>query len=448
MLRLKTMLRAALKPGQRTATRILAVLTSCALALSLQPQTANGQAATPTAAAAPTATAAVKAEGKTIEKSDYVAKNFWLATGAVILNPFTLEACTSNNALCDLNPTAKKRFRLKTGQTTANAFFEAGYRRRWAWQDRLSAADQLATDAAVAGKGEREAAKTRLDNAQELVTVELTRALRTTGTTGAENVPAAARNELSAAQIEVAGLKVAAQKAAEDAQQNAAPELKQMGGRGSVKYLCEIAGDEGVLPIDLDVRGGFVFANGTSGGAAIVGGSDFYVAATPALNLVRWYWQSYGTETPTRGALSLELSGALSTDSAGTDTHGRYFLGLSTALGIPFRLAGTAAQPKEKNDSAPSAEPITEFIIRAGAANVETPSFLNDDTRQVAVQNEVPAFRSHWGLGVDFELNVPITEKLGYLMARAQINSGFNPDPWALQLGYTIPLSSLLAAAK
>ena len=70
MLRLKTMLRAALKPGQRTATRILAVLTSCALALSLQPQTANGQAATPTAAAAPTATAAVKAEGKTGGRKD------------------------------------------------------------------------------------------------------------------------------------------------------------------------------------------------------------------------------------------------------------------------------------------------------------------------------------------------------------------------------------------
>jgi hypothetical protein len=44
------------------------------------------------------------------------------------------------------------------------------------------------------------------------------------------------------------------------------------------------------------------------------------------------------------------------------------------------------------------------------------------------------------------ELNVPITERLGYLVARGHMNSGFDPNPWFIQLGYTIPLSSLVSS--
>lgn len=502
---------------------ILVLLATWVVAMTFDPFYAVAET-TATATPAATVTPAVKAEGKTIEKSDYVAKYFWLATGSVILDPFKLEDCTDKPELCDKD-TGKKRFRLKSGDTTANVFVEGGYRRRWAWLDRLSTAQETAEKVAASEssdrKAQREAAEARLTAAQKRIEAakleqalmlqleaELDRAKEALETAQKEAAAAktsaekdttdarvkaaaeqlkavgkrlvekqgdaaarpfeaelrAAKEELSIAEEDVAAAKARTQLTSDSEKEKTHKELEQI--KGDRKYLkviwankhifgqhvLSIWQDEGLPPLDFDMRGGFVFSSGTSGAAGIVGGSDFYVAAAPALNLARWYWQGSAKETPTRGTLSLELSGALSTDRNLTDTHGRYFLGLSTALGVPWDAPIAAADSKDnsstdskdKGSAQPAAAKIIELLLRVGAANVETPTFLDNGTRQVAVQNEVAAFRSHWGLGVDLELNVPITEKLGYLMVRGQVNTGFNPNPWALQLGYTIPLSSLL----
>lgn len=402
--------------------------------------------ATPAATTVPTppAAAAVKAEGKTMETSDYVAKNFWLGTGAVILNPFTLEDCTSNNTLCDENLNAKKRFRLKTGNTTANAFFEAGYRRRWAWQDRLSHVEAAGEKVAAATQPDRAAVKAWIDAAEKRLAASERATVVSAGRPGeAVTAFAAASDDLANAQVALARMNATARTDAAAEKQKAAKEQPE--SAIDVKYVWQRSDEDKGWPFDLDVRGGFLFASGTSGAAGIVGGSDFYISAAPALNLARWAWPGSNTAAPTRGAFSLELSGALNTDSGMTDTHGRYLLGVSTALGVPFQLTGGASPSNSANGITAHAEPVAELLIRVGAVNLETPTFLNKDSRQVEVQNEVPAFRSHWGLGADLELNVPITEKLGYVMARGQINSGFDPDPWTLQLGYTIPLSSLVS---
>lgn len=55
-----------------------------------------------------------------------------------------------------------------------------------------------------------------------------------------------------------------------------------------------------------------------------------------------------------------------------------------------------------------------------------------------------PDFRGEWGLGLDFELNAPVPNNLGDVIARGMLSAELDPDPWALQLGYTIPIANLL----
>jgi hypothetical protein len=62
----------------------------------------------------------------------------------------------------------------------------------------------------------------------------------------------------------------------------------------------------------------------------------------------------------------------------------------------------------------------------------------------VETQDGVPEFEGKWGFGLDMELNIPVTRDLGYVVARGTLNAGFDPNPWSLQIGYTIPLSTLV----
>ena len=65
------------------------------------------------------------------EESDYTAKHFWLLSGAVILNPFTIKADSNSSTGLVLD---------KEASTTAHAFIEGGFRYRWAWLDRVAPA--------------------------------------------------------------------------------------------------------------------------------------------------------------------------------------------------------------------------------------------------------------------------------------------------------------------
>lgn len=44
---------------------------------------------------------------------------------------------------------------------------------------------------------------------------------------------------------------------------------------------------------------------------------------------------------------------------------------------------------------------------------------------------------------------MPLSPTAGYVFLRGALNSGFDPNPWSLSFGYTIPLSTMakLAAA-
>lgn len=70
-----------------------------------------------------------RGQDKATFQSDYSAKHFSLVLGAVVLNPFKLESVDT-----DMDPTTSE-FRVENGNPDANALLEAGFRRRWAWEN-------------------------------------------------------------------------------------------------------------------------------------------------------------------------------------------------------------------------------------------------------------------------------------------------------------------------
>lgn len=76
--------------------------------------------------------------------------------------------------------------------------------------------------------------------------------------------------------------------------------------------------------------------------------------------------------------------------------------------------------------------------------NVEVPSFLDEQSRLVRVENEVADFEAEQGFGVDIEMNIPITKGLGYIFLRATSNHGLDPNPWTAVVGYTLPINQIV----
>jgi hypothetical protein len=174
---------------------------------------------------------------------------------------------------------------------------------------------------------------------------------------------------------------------------------------------------------------------------------------TPGWNLINWSMPtSSPEETPIRASINFEPSLRLSTDRELLDVHERYFVGFATVFGIPFSFldgdrnanANSAGESDAASKPAvPKLEPIAELVARLGAVSVETPKFKNTGDRVIEVENEVPDFRGSWGAGFDIEMNVPVARALGYLTAHGTLNFGFDPNPWTLTLGYTLPISQL-----
>jgi hypothetical protein len=187
--------------------------------------------------------------------------------------------------------------------------------------------------------------------------------------------------------------------------------------------------------LDLEGRMGFVFGSSStpSGAAAIVGGSDLYSEVTPGFRL--WWAHLDDGVTRTRISLNLpEIRAAWSTDRAIDKVHESYLLGTALVIGGDWTQGADPYNP-------------VELRFHAGAAHVEVPKFLSSDTRQIAIKNETIDFASDaWGFGVDVEANVPISRQLGYIMARGSFYTDFDPNPWSLQIGYTIPISTVLKA--
>ncbi len=371
--------------------------------------------------------------GKTVE-SDYVAKNFTLLTGAVILNPFKISKDPND-------PTMQT---LATGSTEARAFIEGGYRRRWAWQDRVGAAKETVAQLASAQEKVAALKKKKKELEKELKIAGLLKEAATAGEKQ-ESIDALV-TEIAAAETKAQKAKAADDKAQKEWETQ--PLLQTLLGRSRERGWDALV-DDG---IDLVGRMGFVFDGNTSGAAGIAGGSDFYIEAATGVNLARWTSRTRtAEETPTRFALNFEPAVSVSTDRDLLDTHPRIFVGPSLLIGFPFPLLEKSSEKKPDADAAKgttndSPEPIGELMLRVGGVRVEIPQFKDRDSRKITVENQVADFDSEWGVGFDAEFNLPVTKSLGYLTARGSINMDMDPNPWSLTLGYTIPLSQFQKA--
>ncbi len=226
------------------------------------------------------------------------------------------------------------------------------------------------------------------------------------------------------------------------------------------------AGSRCLLPGDFQARVGFVFDGGSPAGISGVASSDnVYGDLIAGMNLLRASLPTNRPdETPIRASLNLEGLVSLASETKDVDVHGRYMIGLGGAIGVPLtRLTWEKkSRPAEPGNGATTADTpqddgktedwtateseggVVEFVARLGATRIDVPHFVSDDSREVEVANETARFDGEWGLGIDLEMNIPITENAGYITARSYLTEFVRPSPWGIQIGYTIPLSSML----
>lgn len=403
--------------------------------------------------------------GKSVQ-SDYVAKHFTLLFGGVVLNQFKISETGTG---------ADKQLFLDDGSTDAKAFIEGGFRWRWAWLDRDSLLTAMMRDsraqdeynAVALATDRRKAAQQALRGAEATAKAAALKAAASqeeddapaaaapeprTGTVAEENkgdqdAIAEAATDLAAARIAEARARAALTTKARDLIKVDTGQLTPWSRFYSLGSRIDELGWFALIPDDYVTRLGFVFDSDSSNDAiSTVGSSDVYTELGIGWNLVRWSFPTRDeSEPPIRGALNLEFDGMAFTDDQINDVHGRGIGGLAFVFGVP--LTFTSSDPRDEVDPTvvPNA-PVAELVTRLGAVIAETPQFVNKSTNELVNEHGNAAYEAEWGFGLDIELNVPITERLGYLMARAQVNSGFDPNPWFISLGYTIPLSTMASA--
>jgi hypothetical protein len=420
-------------------------------------------------------------------QSDYVAKNFSLLFGFVVANPFDFEkimppksASGSGDASeAQTAMPAGERYTLKSGSPEASAFVEAGVRYRWAWLDRKGIGSVDAGSAIAAANLDDQARRLEQEVGQaqlRLNSVDLAQKAAQVKLQATSGDPATLRDiqqlthhkaEAQAALV-LAESKVAAlqQKALAAARATARQQWLAAQDGTLIDAIClrwEQSQDGKWVPRcdlrncfrsgDASVRMGYVFDGGSASGiSSIVSNSNFYGDLVGGINVVRFALPtSLPEEPPIRGTFNLEAALNMATDSSINDVHTRYLFGLGYVMGVPLFSppTATAASETDPSKSAPeTTAPIVEMVARFGAVNVEAPRFIDDVTREVKVENEAPHFQGRWGFGMDLELNVPIAERAGYIMARGSLNAGFDPNPWGFQIGYTIPLSTLASVVR
>ena len=188
------------------------------------------------------------------------------------------------------------------------------------------------------------------------------------------------------------------------------------------------------IPDDWAIRLGYAFAGDSDDVAAIAGASDLYVDLDMGWNLAQWSMRTATVDdVPIRGSINLELGLSWNSDAQSLDVHQRTLVGLGAAFGVPLNARQSGDSPV----------PIVEVAARIGPVHAETPKFINSSNTQIRLDNGLPDFKDGWGVGIDAEVNVPVPGDLGYVVLRGRLDSGFNPNPWALTLGYTIPLKRI-----
>jgi hypothetical protein len=394
-------------------------------------------------------------------KTDYTAKHFSLIAGAAVLNRFQL---SPTPVATPGDPVTS--YTLDGGSTVARAFLEGNVRYRWAWLDRLSL-QQTAVAGALETVGVQEASARRDAAARVYRAAVDADAVASKAETRAAVKRAAMEKEK--AETEYAEALRAAYEGAARANikiwQETNGEVPATGMLACMRSggwftNAQCIGSQ-FIPQDWEARLGYVFDSGSSSSTAgIPAASDLYGRLSVGWNLVRWSFPtSNWAETPLRGSINFEPSIAMVSDSSFNDVHEQYFIGASSVIGVPIRWTsspkpktiGQVAALENAGAEALPPDPVVEFLARIGASHVDVPVFLDQGTDEAAtsklirIRHGQPDFRGEWGLGVDFELNVPVPNNLGYVIARGMFNAELDPDPWALQLGYTIPISNLIA---
>lgn len=394
-------------------------------------------------------------------KTDYTAKNFALVAGAAVLNRFKLSP----------SPTATPSgpvtsYTLDGGSTVARAFLEGNVRYRWAWQDRLSlqqgaATSALADPSVQMAAARRDAAAKVLAAAVEADAVASTDASRAKvgrARRDKEDAEAAYTTALATAYDQrVQGAKSAWQKFNAETPVTGILACMETGGWAADQPECVVSQ---LIPQDWQARLGYVFDSGSSTTAGVPAASDLYGQLALGWNLVRWTFPTASfSDTPLRGAINFEPAISMVSDSSFNDVHEQYFVGASASIGVPIRWTssppprtiGQIAALENSGRDGVVADPVVEFLARLGATRVDVPEFVEQGTaaaassRLVKARHGQPDFRGQWGLGFDLELNVPVPNNLGYVVARGIFDAELDPDPWALQIGYTIPISNLIS---
>jgi hypothetical protein len=167
-----------------------------------------------------------------------------------------------------------------------------------------------------------------------------------------------------------------------------------------------------IIPDDFELRLGYAFVQEPSGNlVSAAAGSNVFAGFALAYNLVRWANPLSG-KPPFRGALSVEVSTLFVSDRAAQDVHQRVLVGGGFTFGFPLRYGAADASGERPVN-------IVELLVRFGAVNEQAPTFANTSSlvdNEVLVQNGFVGLESRWGTGFDAQINVPISEPLGYLI--------------------------------
>ncbi len=335
---------------------------------------------------------------------EFSQKHFSMMLGAVVLNPYNLEEEEEGSG----------EYFLQNGETDANVILELGFRYRWAWLDRVPAINVAEIDReVVALEQEISREKTKAQDLQD-------------------------EDRIKRLQAQIKSLVELRDRVRPFMGQQALTTLHRHNSFQyfSVPSIWQAEGAGILIPDDWTIRLGYAFGSETpSGAAALVGSSDLYADMVVGWNLVRFnLGVAKSTETPTRGSINFEIYGAANSDRDLADIHGRGLAGLSFVFGIPYRA--TQADPM-------SPDQVVELVVRLGGVLVETPQYLDRDSNQVETQHQLPHFGKEYGAGADVEFNIPIPNDLGYISARGTFNVGFDPNPWTIMFGYSIPFGAI-----
>lgn len=342
------------------------------------------------------------AQDKATFQSDYDSKHFSLVAGAVVLNPFKLESVDT-----DMDPSTRE-FRVETGNTDANALLEMGFRRRWAWENWENAElrDESRTLEAIKKQLAAEKSKPEKEKSKEMIKKW-----------GADVLELEQRIANLRSQYGVTSYK------------SYSPFLKEI-EKCFIKCTWTVGkaiAEELLMPKNFAVRLGFALGSDEpSGAAAVAGAGDFYIETGLGIDWVRALYPTGGE--PLRFAFGPELFLSFNNDSELGDFHQRILAGFAFTAGVPL------GEGEER---------LAEIVARMGWVSVEVPSFLDSQSRLIRVENEVADFERDGGFGFDVEMNIPITKELGYVFLRATSNHGFDPNPWTVTVGYTLPINQI-----